>query len=181
MIRQQISILTCLLCAIALMPQSATAATFADYHVIEDIRLERVGTGTFRWTVFRLYEGALFLAPGDIGRDPLEGIPKRLELVYSRNITAAQLVESGNRILQRMFPAEHLAPLQQDLDRINAAFHDVSAGDRYALTYIPGVGTTLERNGEFQILIEGRDFAATYFAIWLSKNGAKASFRNQLL
>ena len=53
-------------------------------------------------------------------------------------------------------------------------------GDRYALTYIPGVGTELALNGKPKGVIEG-DFAAAYFAIWLGAKPLDASLKAQLL
>lgn len=39
--------------------------------------------------------------------------------------------------------------------------------DRYSLTYMPGVGTELALNDNPLGVIDGADFAAAYFRIWL--------------
>ena len=58
---------------------------------------------------------------------------------------------------------------------------DVKPGDRYALTYVPGVGTELAFNGKPRGVIEGADFAAAYFAIWLGPQPLDNSLKEKLL
>ena len=64
----------------------------------------------------------------------------------------------------------------------DGTLRDVQKGDRYALTYVPGAGTTLALNGRPLGTIEGADFAAALFTIWLgTKDPMDASFRLALL
>ena len=65
--------------------------------------------------------------------------------------------------------------------KIDALYQDVEPGDRYALTYVPGAGTELAKNGEPLGVIPGADFASAYFAIWLGDDPIDASLRDQLL
>ena len=60
-------------------------------------------------------------------------------------------------------------------------YRDVEEGDRYRLTYSPGVGTTVALNGEPLGTIPGADFAADYFGIWLGEEPLDRSFRDQVL
>ena len=60
-------------------------------------------------------------------------------------------------------------------------FRDVGAGDRYALTYQPDIGTTLSLNGEPLGTIAGSDFARAYFGIWLGDEPLRKKFRDRLL
>jgi hypothetical protein len=64
---------------------------------------------------------------------------------------------------------------------MNAAYRGVAPGDRYAIAYAPGRGTTLLWNGEERVTIPGADFAAVYFAVWLGDDPLDASLRRQLL
>jgi hypothetical protein len=64
---------------------------------------------------------------------------------------------------------------------MNAAYRGVAPGDRYALVYAPGSGTTLLWNGEERVTISGADFAAAYFAIWLGHDPVDESLRRRLL
>ena len=64
---------------------------------------------------------------------------------------------------------------------MHAAYRGVEAGDRYALTYRPGAGTELALNGEPLVSVEGADFAAAYFAIWLGPAPADERLKRDLL
>ena len=63
----------------------------------------------------------------------------------------------------------------------NSLYENVQPGDRYSLTYIPGKGTELALNGESKGLIEGPDFAAAVFSIWLGPKPISDSFKRQIL
>ena len=60
-------------------------------------------------------------------------------------------------------------------------YEDVKPGDRYSLTYIPGKGTELALNGEPKGIVEGSEFAAALFSIWLGKKPIDESFKKQIL
>ena len=64
---------------------------------------------------------------------------------------------------------------------MNGLYQDVEPGDRYALTYIPGVGTELSLNGEPQGLVEGREFSAALFGIWIGGTAMDEVLREELL
>jgi hypothetical protein len=57
----------------------------------------------------------------------------------------------------------------------------VKPGDRYALTYVPGVGTELTLNGSPLGTVAGADFASAVFAIWLGPKALDESLKTQLL
>jgi hypothetical protein len=63
----------------------------------------------------------------------------------------------------------------------SALCRNVLPGDRYALTYVPGEGTRLSRNGEVLGSIPGDDFARAVFSIRLGVNPIDKAFRDRLL
>ena len=65
--------------------------------------------------------------------------------------------------------------------RLNAAYRDVAAGDRYQLCHAPGADTRLSLNGEELIRIPGDDFAVAYFGIWLRDGAISEDLRSALL
>ena len=71
--------------------------------------------------------------------------------------------------------------LRERIDYHNSLYVDVEPGDRYAITYVPGVGTELSLNGEALGVIEGEDFAAALFALWLGDKPLDKRFRANLL
>lgn len=141
-------------------------------------------TGLLRYRLlFRVYVGALY-APEDVALSEVVAAdrPKRLELAYLYDIDAADLVRGGRTLLERQNSPETLASLADRLDRIDSAYTDVRVGDRYALDYHPDVGTTLLKNGEPVVTIEGHDFSVAYFRIWLdAEDPLSRGFRDELL
>ena len=74
-----------------------------------------------------------------------------------------------------------MGPLQARLERLNAAYRDVGAGDRDQLCHAPGAETRLSLNGEELIRIPGDDFAVAYFGIWLRDGAISDDLRSALL
>jgi hypothetical protein len=77
--------------------------------------------------------------------------------------------------------APTLARLRSSIDQLNELYTDVQPGDRYSLTYVPGVGTELALNGQPRGLIEGAEFSAALFAIWIGREPVDEPLRKQLL
>ncbi|WP_017941490.1 MULTISPECIES: chalcone isomerase family protein [unclassified Thioalkalivibrio] len=152
----------------------ATAATeidgvrFADSVTIDDTIVPLRAGRLYRYTIFRVYVGALY-APEDVAPEDVltAAVPKRLELEYLRAISADDFRKSGNSLLEDQQDAETLAALADRLNTFNAAYRDMEAGDRYALEYRPGHGTRLLQNGTPLVEVPGHDFAEAYFGIWL--------------
>jgi hypothetical protein len=83
--------------------------------------------------------------------------------------------------IARNVDAETLQRLREPMQRFSALYDDVEPGDRYALTYIPGVGTELALNGERKGLVEGNDFSSALFSIWLGEHAFDKALRKRLL
>lgn len=131
--------------------------------------------------VLKAYAIALYLPEGK-GVESLQvDSPRRLELSYRVPIKGPDFGKGAAPILKRQNSPERLASLQPRLDRINALYRDVRPGDRYALTYFPGRGTELALNNQSLGVIEGADFAAAYFAIWLGPKALDEGLRRDLL
>jgi len=140
------------------------------------------GLGLLRYRVlFRGYVGGLYLPPGSRSTQTLDDIPKALELYYFWDIEGRFFGEAADELLARTHPPERIEALRSRLDRLHRLYRDVKPGDRYRLTYTPGRGTTLSYNGEPLGTIEGADFAADYFGIWLGRDPLSEAFRDQML
>lgn len=155
---------------------------FPENYVFEDRTLDLRGTAILRWAMMvDLYAGALYLPESVSSRHWDRDVAKHLELRYFRDIPANGFVESSQDHLQSTLPEQRLTDLQSRLDELYRLFRDVEKGDRYALTYEPGVGTTLSLNGKPLGTIPGSDFARAYFGIWLGEDPLKKKFRDRLL
>ncbi len=129
----------------------------------------------------KVYVAALYLGPeGDAGR-VLEDVPKRLEIEYLRGFTADQFRKATDAKIAYNVDAETLDRLRPRIAELNALYRDVKAGDRYALTYLPGEGTELSYNGRPLGRVEGADFAAAVFSIWLGSAPVDDGLKRELL
>ena len=189
-VSRSIAMLSCaLLVATATLLGSARAGQSAE---IEDVpfpdavsaggeTIPLFGLGLLRYRVFfRGYVGGLYLPDGATAQQTLQDIPKALELHYFWDIKGNLFGEAAEELLERNHPPEKIATLRKRLDDLNALYVDVNEGDRYRLTYQPGVGTSLAYNGEVLGTIPGADFAEAYFAIWLGEQPLNEAFRDQM-
>jgi hypothetical protein len=156
--------------------------TFAERHQIGATTLLLNNVGLLRYRiVFKGYVAALYLGEGVQAAEVLADVPKRLELEYFWSIAGPDFGKAAEKILSRNFSTDQLIPLRSRLDRLSMLYENVKPGDRYSLTYIPGRGTELALNGKTKGVIEGADFAAAYFAIWLGGKPIDDSLKAQLL
>ena len=172
---------------VALAPSATGAAElegvrFADAHRAEGAELRLLGIGLLRYrVVIKAYVAALYLGPGHGPEDALGDAPRRLEIAYFWPIAAADFARATrDGIARNVVPARRDA-LAGRIEQLSALYEDVEAGDRYALTYLPGAGTELAKNGRRLGVIPGADFAAAIFAIWLGEEPLDASLKAQLL
>jgi hypothetical protein len=156
--------------------------TFAETVRAGDATLALSNVAALRWKVlFRPYVGGFYVAEGVDPKRWREDVPKRLELEYFYSIAGKDFGPAGEEVLGRNVSAETIAALEKPLEEISRLYVDVKPGDRYALTYLPGRGTELSRNGRPLGTVQGAEFAAAYFTIWLGEEPISGAFRDQLL
>jgi hypothetical protein len=147
-----------------------------------DTRLVLNNAALLRYRVFiKAYVAALYLGDGVAASEVLSDVPKRLEIEYFWAISAPDFATATNRGIGANVAPEVFDRLRPRIERLNALYENVEPGDRYALTYRPGKGTELALNGRPLGTVEGDDFAAAVFAIWLGENAIDASLRDRLL
>lgn len=135
--------------------------------------LELSGLGLHRYRIFiKLYAMALYVDPslqrgGLTPQVVLEDVPKRLELETFWKIPAHVFQRlTRERIAGAVLPSQYEA-LEPSIEALNALYEDVEPGDRYTITYLPGRGTELAKNGVPRGVVEGERFARAMFGIWL--------------
>ncbi|MGD8990526.1 MAG: chalcone isomerase family protein [Desulfobacterales bacterium] len=182
------TILTFVLLCVTLtnVPRVETAeiegVNFDDRYTIADTTLKLRGTGLLRVMIFaKIYVAALYLSEDYPSKAPLSDVPKRLEVEYLRSIAGKDFGPATNKKVSENVDPQTFQRLQPRLQYHNSLYEDVQPGDRYALTYIPGKGTELTLNGEPKGTIEGADFAAALFSIWLGPKPISESLKKELL
>ena len=157
-------------------------ASFETAREVAGERLHLEGAAVFRYLLFKVYAAALYLPAGVPDTQVLDArVARRLEVVYFRDIDATDLARAANTVLERGLDAQQLDALRDRIATLHEAYRDVAAGDRVALDYAPGAGTTLQFNGQPVVNIEGADFARAYFSIWLGDSPMDADLRAALL
>ena len=83
--------------------------------------------------------------------------------------------------LQTQFSEDQLRPLDAKIRDFHRLYRDVGKSDRYAMTYHPDRGLTLELNGEKLGSVPGARFARTYLSIWLGDDPVSPAMKRKLL
>ena len=161
--------------------RSIAGASFDRRVVVDETPLVLHSLGKLTKWFLTGYAAGLYLGEGTGAERVLEDVPKRLELHYFYGVEAEKFGKAADTILARQFDERTLASVEDRIERIAGLYTDVEPGDRYALTYLPGRGTQLAKNGEIVGTIPGADFARVYFSIWLGEDPLDEDLRAQLL
>lgn len=154
---------------------------FSDSVTVGGEVLKIRGAGLLKWLFFNVYVASLYLPPDVPGQNALEDVSKKMEFHYLSDMKAEQFTESGEPLLLKNASAAELAQIRGKIDAINNLYRDIRKGERYSLTYIPGKGTELALNGNVLGRIEGYDFAAVYYRIWLGENPVDDDLKRMLI
>jgi hypothetical protein len=186
--KKLISVITCvvLILMFGSLPQIKAAELegiqFANRYPLQDTPLELRGSGLLRVMVFaKVYVAALYLQKDIDSKLALSDVPKRLEVEYLRSIAGDDFGPATLKKISENVDPQTYERLLPRIEYHNSLYQDVQPGDRYALTYIPGKGTELSLNGKPKGTVEGADFAAALFSIWLGPNPISESLKKELL
>ena len=179
-------IIIALTAMIFILPQSEAAEVngirFDDQYAAGDTVLKIRGSGLLRVMAFaKVYVSALYLPEDCAPKMVLSDVPKRLEVEHMRSIEGSDFGLVTNKKISENVDPQIYERLRSRIEYHNSLYQDVQPGDRYSLTYIPGKGTELALNGEPQGVIEGADFAAAVFSIWLGPKPISESLKKDLL
>lgn len=168
--------------AVAMIDTDSGEVHFDDVILRDRTALKRTGTAVLRYLrIFKVYTAAFYLESGASVEEVLEDRAKRFEVSYLRPFEAEDFGEATYKALRNAVSPAEIERLRPRIDYHNSLYESVQPGDRYALTYIPGKGTELARNGEVVGVIEGADFAVALFSIWVGQRPIDRQFRQELL
>jgi hypothetical protein len=140
------------------------------------------GCGLLRYMVFiKAYVAAFYLPERIRSEDALGDVPKHLEIEYFHDINAQDFAKATTSSISRNVSLTTFQQLKPKIDEFNALYRDIAPGDRYALTYVPGQGTTLSWNGQPLGTVAGEDFAMGLFGIWIGPNPLDSDLKRILL
>jgi hypothetical protein len=155
---------------------------FPDQLQMGEAQLQLRGAGLLRYrTILKAYVAALYLEESTRSEEILGESARRLEIEYFWSIPADQFAKATVNGISQNVDAATLESLEASIAAFNALYEEVESGDRYSITYLPGLGTELALNGEAKGVVEGADFAAALFAIWFGPNPLDEKLRRKLL
>ncbi|MDT8440480.1 MAG: chalcone isomerase family protein [Desulfuromonadales bacterium] len=179
------SLATCILILVLasmLFAVEIKGVRFAEQLPVESIELHLTGVAVLKWAMlFDVYAGAFYLPAGHNPAAWAADVAKRLELSYFREIAGQGFADASIKLLRESLAADDYAAIKERLFTFCALFRDVRPGDRYSITYRPGIGTELRLNDRILGAAPGADFATAYFGIWLGDQPISARFRDRLL
>jgi hypothetical protein len=160
---------------------------FAEDLYVSDVRLKLLGTGYYYYKIFiKVAAAALYLDESvAASQSPAEiifsDVAKRLEMQYFWGVKASDLVAGSTALLNRNVPEKQRSKVQTEIDRMFDLYQNIAAGDRCAVMYMPGAGTSLLYNGKRLGIVPGAEFAATFFSIWFGEKPLDSSLKRKLL
>lgn len=152
---------------------------FSEFYQDQGVRMSLQGTGLKNMLFFKAFVAGYYT---DVPKrsDLLGEFPKRIEVEYFVRIPGKKLSNYTVEQMRENVSSEDLAKLQSKIDRMEKYFVDLKPKDRFALTYIPGVGTKFAHNGKLTGIIEGEDFARALFAVWLGERPFDPVLKEQI-
>ena len=173
-----------ILSGVSAAPEPATVegVTFSREVRAGDSTLTLRGYGLLRYMVFiKAYVAAFYLPERIRSEDALGDVPKHLEIEYFHDINAQDFAKATTSSISRNLSLMTFQRLKPKIDEFNALYRDVKAGDRYALTYVPGKGTTLSWNNTPLGTVASNEFAVGLFGIWIGPNPLDTGLKRLLL
>jgi len=155
---------------------------FNDSMIIQEKTLTVRGVGLLRYmVVIKAYVGAFYMDKNHQTGQVFANVPKRIELEYFHAIPASDFVKSTAIMIEKNVSPDQFNKILPQLEMMNSLYRDVHPGDRYAATYLPGIGTELALNAKPLGIVPGFEFANAYLSIWLGENPIDKGFRDHLL
>ena len=149
--------------SLAVEPSASFAPSFNNHGQ----QLTLKGTGFKRVLFMKAFRVAFYSDDEMTAENVLSDIPKRLEVLYFVSIPAEKLSDYTESLMKANLTKEEFGALKEEMPLMREYFVDLRPGDRYALTYIPDVGTEFEHNGKLVGIIKGELFAKAIFSTWL--------------
>jgi len=145
------------------------------------------GAGIRYKAIFKVYTAGLYLkdkAGTPDGVFTMSG-PKRLAIHMLREIDANELGKLFTKGMQDNATPEDFSksiPGVMRIAEVFAAKKKMSAGEGFAVDFVPGTGTVISVNGKVQgEPIKEPEFFTTLMRIWLGKNPADGQLKDALL
>ncbi len=148
------------------------------------IELQQNGSGFRKKSLLTLYEGALYLQQpaADAAAIIAAESPMAIRIQITSGFVSRQnMLEALNEGF-RNATGGHPDAIAEQIQQFRSCFDDpIGKNDVFVLSYIPGSGVLVHKNGQQKGLIAGAEFKQALFGIWLSDRPADAGLKQALL
>ncbi|SFX56795.1 chalcone isomerase family protein [Marinospirillum alkaliphilum] len=143
------------------------------------LQLQGYGLLRYRW-VIKAYVAAFYQTDTSLAAEDMSG-GKHLEIEYFHAIKAGGFAKATRDGVRSNTDQATYAAIEADLEAFLELYQDVQPGDRYALTWFPDQGISLNLNGEALGRFSDERLARALFAIWLGENPGDERLKQALL
>ncbi len=156
----------------------------AGSYQLGDKSLTLNGAGIRSKFFFKIYIGALYVSK--TGKTAAELIaapgPKSMQMTMLYKEVEAKKITSGwTEGFRANTTDTEFEKLKDRLQKFNALFPALRAGDSVHMDYSPETGTELGINGKLLGNIPGKDFFSTLLKVWIGKHPADKTLKAGLL
>lgn len=184
MLRIAMSLFFCL----ALTPFAQAKVVYdvdvADSISVADQTLVLNGAGVRSKFFLNLYVGALYLKQAGSDGEALIAAdePMTIRLYITSSLIDGEKMSEATLDGFVKSTNGNLTPIQKEVELLIGAFRDaVEDQDVFDLQYVPGVGTSVIRNGEVKVVVPGLEFKKALFGIWLSEDPVQDDLKEDML
>jgi hypothetical protein len=146
----------------------------------EGVDMELKGTGIKSVVFIKAFVAGFY---ADENNDPtdLGEFAKRVDVQYFVSIPGKKLNAFTIDSMKDNITDSEFENIMEKVAIMRDYFVDLKPGDRFSLTYIPGVGTKFAHNNELVGVIEGKEFAKAIFSVWVGERPFDKKLRDQIL
>lgn len=144
------------------------------------------GAGTRTKLFFKVYVAGLYLpmkqssAPAVLDQKG----PRRIQMVLTRDLESAQLLDGLNAGLVANNSAADLDAIKPQIDQLRSIFgtlKEAKQGTVIMLDYLPDTGTVVTLNGDMKGAIPGAAFNRALLKVWLGDDPVDESLKRAML
>jgi len=180
--RKGVLVLGLLALALPALAGTLAGVTLPDSITVGNQTLVLNGMGVRSKMFVKVYVGGLYLEKksSDANAVVQADAGKRIVLQFVRDVSREQMVEAFDESLKANGGGK-AATLKNEIAQFLGALEPLKTGDQFAVTYVPGVGTSVSLRGKDKVTIPGLPFGQLVFSMWLGPKPPNGDLKKGLL
>lgn len=139
-------------------------------------QMKLVGTGVLHYAIWKVYTASLYTPTGEWRPQQ----PMGLHIEYHIQLDGKKIAErSIHEMREQGMP--HREKWGQWKNQLKKIIPSVKSDTTLSAIYTPGSGTQFYKGSQWIGQIEGDDFGASFFGIWLNEGTSEPGLRRHLL